>query len=70
MVRTGYLWGMHWLGWIFWILLIALVVVVVVRLVWPRSSPSLSPVEELKRSYANGEISPSEFKKRKAGLKS
>ena len=69
MNRAGYVWGMHWLGWVFWILLAVLAAFVVVRLVSRKTSRHPSPEEVLKRQYANGEMSASEFKERKAGLK-
>ena len=70
MFGNGYVWGMHWLGWIFWAVLVALSVLVFVRLVPRRPVSRPSPSEELKRRLTKGEMSSSEYQKRKTGLKS
>lgn len=66
------MWGMHVGWWVFWIILIALGIwfITSARMRVPSSPPGReeSPLEALKRRYANGEISTEEYEERKARL--
>lgn len=71
--HDGWMWGMHGLWWVFWIL-------ITVAFVWmisrtgantsnaPRPEPKESPLEVLKRRYAEGELSTEEYEERKEHL--
>jgi uncharacterized membrane protein len=58
-------WGMHMFGWIVMLIAIGLV------LLWARSRPAKprdSAIEELRRTYASGQISEDEYRHRLAVL--
>ena len=65
------MWGMHWGWWIFWIVLIIFAVWLFTQRrpsVPPQSQAQETPLDILKRRYANGEISTAEYEERKARL--
>jgi putative membrane protein len=66
------MWGMHFAWWIFWIVVVILGVwfVTRARMPGPTSPPESaeSPLDILRRRYANGEISTDEYEERKSRL--
>lgn len=67
-------WGMHMM-WIFWLPILILIIVFIVRIIgnndaFRRLKEKESPLDILKRRYANGEISTEEFEERRNKLKS
>lgn len=73
---THFMWGMHWAGWIFWILVIVGVIWFLTRASQyrppspptPSETPKETPMEILKRKYAEGELSTEEYEERKQRL--
>lgn len=67
-------WGMHMM-WIFWLPILILIIVFIVRIIgnndaFRRLKEKESPLDILKKRYANGEISTEEFEERRNKLKS
>ena len=66
------LFGGGWMMFVWWFLIIALVIVAVRAVMTSgqssQSQPKETPLEILKRRYANGEIDEEEFQKRKKEL--
>lgn len=61
---------MHWLWWAFWLIAIAAVVWAVSRGSQVESHRNETPLEVLRRRYAEGEISTEEYEERKRRLQS
>lgn len=68
-------WGGMWFGWIFWIVLIALIIWAVVRMSGSRPGGTTSsgleretPLDILKRRYANGEITKEQYEEMRRDL--
>jgi len=66
--------GGMWFGWIFWIIIVVAVVWVVIQFSSrnqqnpPGNKPVESPMDILKKRYANGEITKDEFERMKKDL--
>lgn len=69
-MHDGWMWGMHWLWWAFWLIAIAAVVWAVSRGSQAESHRDETPLEVLRRRYAEGEISTEEYEERKRRLQS
>lgn len=72
-MHNGGMWGMHGFWWIFWLVVIVGLVWAVVRSRWNSGTPSAresreTPMEVLKRRYAEGNLSTEEYEKRKKRL--
>ncbi len=62
-------WGWLWMGG-FWILVLLLIVCFVTRFLQSSASRRETPLEILKRRYAQGEIAKEEFEQKKKELES
>ncbi len=65
-------WGHMWYGWFFWIIILVLLVFIIIRLVGNRQqSPTQNetPLDVLKKRYANGEITKEQFEEMKRDLR-
>lgn len=64
--------GGMWFGWIFWIVILAVIIWVVIQFTNRKNnigqSSGESPLDILKKRYANGEISKDEFDRMKKDL--
>ena len=60
-------WGMHWLWWIFWIVIILWIFIGPKPYIL-KNDKKETPLDILKRRYANGDISKEEFEERKKTL--
>lgn len=75
-MHDGWMWGMHWAGWLLWILVIVGVIWALTRSSQyrppsPPTSPDRSdetPMEILKRRYAEGKLTTEEYEERKERL--
>lgn len=61
-------WGWHNMMWLIWIPIIILIVWFIFRISSVNQPKKETPIEILKRKYANGEINTEEFDKRKKKL--
>lgn len=68
MWHDGWMGGMHWFWWVFWVIFVIVLVWAVTRSSSPPPPHQETPLEILKRRYAEGEISTEEFERRKSRL--
>ena len=72
----GEYWGHMWFGWLFWIVIAGLIIWAVIALARKGSGgnqlvkPQETALDILKRRYAQGEISKTEFEEKKKDLQS
>lgn len=66
--HSGWFLGMHLAWWVFWITVTILVVAVVGRSAAPTAPKPESPLEVLKRRYAEGALTTAEYEERRAQL--
>ena len=71
--HDGWMWGMHGGWWVFWILIVLAFVLLLNRTgtnapSTPHAEPKESPMDVLKRRYAEGELSTEEYEERKERL--
>jgi putative membrane protein len=64
----GHFWGMHWIWWILWIVFIIWIFVTPWGFYRQRTTRKETPLEILKRRYAEGKISTEEYEERKKRL--
>lgn len=63
----GHFWGMHFIWWIIWIIFIVWVFNSLFKIPGQRSK-SESPMDILKKRYANGDITKEEFEEKRKTL--
>jgi putative membrane protein len=66
--HSGWFLGMHLAWWIFWIVVAVVVWAAVTRLASPPAARAESPLEVLRRRYAEGSLTTAEYEELRAKL--
>lgn len=66
--HSGWFFGMHFLWWLFWIVAAVGIWAWIIRSAAPPSPKAESPLEVLRRRYAEGALTTAEYEDRRARL--
>ncbi|HUB61308.1 MAG TPA: SHOCT domain-containing protein [Puia sp.] len=64
MFYNYYFWGMHWIWWVLWLILIVWIFAIPYRIPGERLERE-TPIDILKRRFAEGQITRDEYEERK-----
>jgi putative membrane protein len=66
--QSGWFLGMHLVWWVFWVVVIVAILAALIRSAGPAAPGAESPLEILRKRYAQGAVTTAEFEERRAKL--